>query len=131
MTERHRFITDARQRVASFAELCRHYGVSRTTGYKWLHRADQSGLDYLQELSRRPQTCPHATPPELVEKLVQARRHHPDWGPRKLLKLLRRQDRQHHGPPGARWRRCCAGTGWSCRAGAARIRGIPAGRSPP
>ena len=98
MTERHRFITDARQRVASFTELCRHYGISRTTGYKWLHRADQSGLDYLQELSRRPQTCPHATPPDLVEKLVDARRHHPDWGPRKLLKLLRRQDRHQPWP---------------------------------
>jgi transposase InsO family protein len=98
MTERHRFIADARQRVASFTELCRHYGISRTTGYKWLDRADQSGLDYLQELSRRPRTCPHATAPELVAKLVEARRHHPDWGPRKLLKLLRRQDRHQPWP---------------------------------
>ena len=98
MTERHRFLADARHRVASFTELCRHYGVSRTTGYKWLHRANQSGLDYLQELSRRPRTCPHATSPELVAKLVEARRHHPDWGPRKLLKLLRRQDRHQPWP---------------------------------
>jgi transposase InsO family protein len=28
----------------------------------------------------------------LVARLVEARRHHPQWGPRKLLKLLRRQD---------------------------------------
>lgn len=92
MTERLRFIRDARQRVASFTELCRHYGISRTTGYKWLERANQSGLDYLQELPRRPHHCPHATPPELVARLIEARRHHPGWGPRKLLKLLRRQD---------------------------------------
>lgn len=98
MTERLRFITDARQRVASFTELCRHYGISRTTGYKWLHRADHSGLDYLQELSRRPQTCPHATPPDLVARIVEARRHHPNWGPRKLLKFLRRQDRHQPWP---------------------------------
>lgn len=92
MTERLRFIRDARQRVASFTELCHHYGISRTTGYKWLDRANQSGLDYLQELSRRPHQGPHATPPELVARLIEARRHHPHWGPRKLLKLLRRRD---------------------------------------
>jgi transposase InsO family protein len=98
MTERRRFITDARNRVASFTALCRHYGISRTTGYKWLRRADQSGLDYLAEVSRRPRSCPHATPPELVAKLIEARRHHPDWGPRKLLKLLRRQNRHQPWP---------------------------------
>jgi transposase InsO family protein len=98
MTERLRFVRDARDRVASFTALCRHYGISRTTGYKWLERANQSGLDYLQELSRRPQRCPHATPPALVARLIEARRHHPDWGPRKLLKLLRRQDQQQAWP---------------------------------
>jgi len=94
MTERLRFIRDARQRVATFTDLCQLYDISRTTGYKWLHRAEQSGLDYLQELSRRPHSCPHATPPELAARLLEARHHHPSWGPRKLLKLLRRQDRR-------------------------------------
>lgn len=128
MTERLRFIRDARQRVASFTELCHHYGISRTTGYKWLDRADQSGLDYLQELSRRPHRCPHATPPELVARLIEARRHHPQWGPRKLLKLVRRQD-PRPGRRGARWRPCCDGTAWSCPAGAASIPATLGGRS--
>jgi len=93
MTERLRFITDVRRRVASFSELCRHYRISRPTGYKWVQRADQRGLDYLAELSRRPRTCPHETAPELVGALIEARRHHPGWGPRKLLRLLRRRRR--------------------------------------
>lgn len=93
MHERLRFITDVRGGVASFSELCRHYGISRPTGYKWLARADQSGLDYLAELSRRPQRCPHATPPEVVGALIEARRRHPGWGPRKLLRLVRRRRR--------------------------------------
>jgi len=101
MIERLRFIRDARQRVATFTALCRLYGITRTTGYKWLHRAEQSGLDYLQELSRRPHSCPHATPPELAARLLEARRHHPSWGPRKLLKLLRRQARRWGTEP--RW----------------------------
>ena len=92
MTERFQFIRDARQRLLSFTELCALYGISRVTGYKWLHRADQSGLDFLQELSRRPHSCPHATAPELAARLLQARKRHPSWGPRKLLALVRRQD---------------------------------------
>jgi transposase InsO family protein len=102
MTERLRFIRDARQRVATFTDLCRLYGIARITGYKWLHRAEQSGIDYLQELSRRPHSCPHATPVELTARLLEARRHHPSWGPRKLLKLLRRQARRWGKEP-IRW----------------------------
>jgi transposase InsO family protein len=94
MNERFQFIRDARQRLVTFTELCALYGISRTVGYKWLHRAEQSGLDYLQELSRRPHSSPHATPPELTARLLEARRHHPSWGPRKLLALVRRQDRR-------------------------------------
>jgi transposase InsO family protein len=94
MTERWRFVRDARQRLVSFTELCGLYGISRFTGYKWLHRADQSGLDFLQELSRRPHHCPHATLAAVRDRILEARRHHPSWGPRKLLALLRRQDRR-------------------------------------
>ncbi len=94
MTERFQFLRDARQRLVTFTELCALYGISRFTGYKWLRRAEQSGLDFLQELSRRPHTCPHATPPLLQARLLEARRRHPTWGPRKLLALMRRQERR-------------------------------------
>ena len=94
MTERRQFIRDARQRLMTFTDLCALYGVSRVTGYKWLQRANASGLDYLQELSRRPHTCPHATAPVLQDRLLEARRRHPTWGPRKLLALMRRQERR-------------------------------------
>jgi transposase InsO family protein len=94
MSERHRFIVDAHRRIASFAELCSHYGISRKTGYKWLHRAETDGGARLAEHSRRPRSCPHATPERLVTRLLEARRRHPRWGPRKLLKVLRRRDRR-------------------------------------
>jgi putative transposase len=110
MTERFQFIRDARQRLVTFTELCALYGISRFTGYKWLRRAEQSGLDFLQELSRRPHHCPHETPAVLTARVLEARRHHPTWGPRKLLALLRRQDRRRGmhtcGRPAARWPRC-------------------------
>jgi transposase InsO family protein len=95
MSERLRFVRDARQRLVTFTELCARYGISRVTGYKWLERADASGMDFLQELSRRPHSCPHATPAALQARLLDARRHHPTWGPRKWLALVRRQDRRY------------------------------------
>ncbi len=94
-SERLQFVRDARQRLVTFTELCALYGISRVTGYKWLERAEHSGLDFLQELSRRPHSCPHATPAELQARLLEARRRHPTWGPRKLLALVHRQDRRH------------------------------------
>ena len=65
MSERLRFVRDARARLVSFTELCALYGISRVTGYKWLERANASGLDFLAERYRRPHSCPHATPPNL------------------------------------------------------------------
>ena len=93
-TERLRFVGEARQRLGSFTELCARYGICRMTGYKWLERANTSGLDFPQELSRRPHSCPHATPDAVQRRLLEARRRHPTWGPRKLLALVRRQDRR-------------------------------------
>lgn len=62
MSERLRFIADARRRIASLAAPCRHRGVCRKTGYQWPHRADREGTAHLHERSRRPKTCPHAIP---------------------------------------------------------------------
>ncbi|MCD0245715.1 IS481 family transposase [Xanthomonas melonis] len=49
-------------------------GVSVRTAYKWLARYRLLGVDGLQDRSSRPQRCPHATPPELVEQILQQRR---------------------------------------------------------
>lgn len=33
-----------RRRIASFAKLCTHYGISRKTGYKWFRRAETAAV---------------------------------------------------------------------------------------
>ena len=40
MYQRQRFVLDAEHTPAAFAELCRRYGISRKTGYKWIDRYD-------------------------------------------------------------------------------------------
>jgi hypothetical protein len=93
-TGRWRFVRDARQRPVTFTELCAPYGLSPFTGRKWLGHANQSGVDFLQELSRRPPHCPHPTAAALTARLLEPRPHHPSRGPRKLLALVHRQDRR-------------------------------------
>ena len=44
MEERMRFVTSWLQGEESVAVLCRRYGVSRKTGYKWLSRYGQEGV---------------------------------------------------------------------------------------
>ncbi len=97
MDERVRFVADCQRRFFTFSELCERFGVSRKTGYKWLKRYEKEGPAGLLDRSRRPQSCPHQTAARLVEALLQARRRHPTWGPKKLIPILARKH------PGWEW----------------------------
>lgn len=91
MDQRTRFIGDYRQGYYSMSELCARYGVSRKTGYKWLGRFEEHGRAGLIDRSRAPHHCPHKISPAVAERLCDARRLHPDWGPVKLIAWLRRR----------------------------------------
>jgi putative transposase len=66
-------------------EACRIFGISRKTGYKWLERYKTYGPAGLVDQSRAPKQTPWAMSEKLAEALVQVRRRHPTWGPRKIL----------------------------------------------
>lgn len=88
MHERTQFIADYLRGRQSVCELCDEYGVSRKTAYKWIDRYLRHGPAGLEDRSRRPEHSPNSTPAEIVNALVEARRHHPSWGPKKLIKIL-------------------------------------------
>jgi putative transposase len=90
MDERIRFVVEARLGQLNFAELCRLFGVSRKTGYKWLGRYDAEGAVGLRARSSAPHTSPQQIELDVASALVSLRRTHPTWGPRKLLALLQR-----------------------------------------
>ena len=92
MDQKTQFIADYLRRTLSLTELCLHYGISRKTAYKWISRYHDAGASGLQDRSRKPKSCPHQTEPVLVAALLEARRRHPTWGAKKLLKLLRKGD---------------------------------------
>ncbi len=45
----------------------------------------------LHERSKRPHSCPDATPPEIRELLIQEKKRRPHWGPKKLVDQLRKR----------------------------------------
>jgi transposase InsO family protein len=69
-------------------EVAERYGVSRQTVHGWLRRYRTGGLDALADRSHRPDTCPHQMPADLEARICELRRHHPQWGQRRLAHEL-------------------------------------------
>lgn len=91
MERKAEFVQLADQSNANMSQLCRRFGISRPTGYKWLDRYQQEGLDGLAERSRRPHNSPEQTCEHIERLVVAARRADPGWGGRKLRHRLMSQ----------------------------------------
>ena len=91
MSVREEFVWKARQPGANVSELCRDFGVSRKTGYKWLKRYEVEGLRGLEDLSRSPKESPLAVNGDLVAEVVALRIAHPSWGPKKFADIMQRK----------------------------------------
>jgi transposase InsO family protein len=74
-------------------DLCREFGISRKTGYKFLERYERYSAIGLHDLRRVPVRIPHRTTPEIAELIIETRREHPTWGPRKLRGYLAPRNR--------------------------------------
>ena len=72
------------------AELCRTFGVTRKTGYKWVERYESGGMEGLRDLSRAAHEHPNAVGEEMEERVMEQRRRHPYWGARKIHAVLER-----------------------------------------
>jgi len=86
--QRIRFVTAAQQRGANVRALCRTFGISAPTAYKWLQRyAAQGAIQGLVDQSRRPHTSPAQTPADVEAVVVELRQTY-GWAGRKLQPLL-------------------------------------------
>jgi putative transposase len=90
MEERYRFIEDWRSEDWTMAELCRSYGITRVTGYKWLDRYEAGGREGLRDASRAPHHHPNEVPAEMEEWVIALRARHPSWGAPKIRARLER-----------------------------------------
>lgn len=111
---RQRLVRAALRGLQSVAQLCRDFGVSQKTGFKWLNRFRALGGPGLRERSRRPKRSPSRTPAHWLTALRQLRRKHSHWGAKKIYAHLR----QKH--PRARLPKIRTITDWLRRLGLAR-----------
>lgn len=96
MALREEFVMLASVEGANRAELCRRFGISRKTGYKWLER-DRGVHTRLSDESRRPHHSPWRTQQAIEQAILALRDAHPAWGARKLRRRF--QDLGHSGLP--------------------------------
>lgn len=86
--QRLQFLSSYQKEEMSVADLCREYGVSRPTGYRWINRYKEVGPEGLVDRSRRPKGCSHATLEPIENAIIALRAKHPSWGARKLKARL-------------------------------------------
>ena len=97
MDEKLRFVFEYERDEQTMVDLCESFGISRETGYVWLRRYRELGIGGLAELNRAARHHPNQTPEEVVQAVLELRAAHMRWGPRKLRRILERDQ------PGRQW----------------------------
>ncbi len=84
--QRGEFVKKAAMHEKSFSALCREFGISRPTGYKWLRR--QAAGEGLQDRSRAPGKRPGKTAAAMEAVILEHRRKEPALGAVKIRRML-------------------------------------------
>jgi transposase InsO family protein len=97
MEQKLRFIFEYDLGQWSMTELCERYEIARETGYVWLRRYRETGVAGLLEQSRAAHRHANQTPEDIEQMVIELRQAHMRWGPKKLKRLLERDE------PGRTW----------------------------
>lgn len=87
MNERMKFVV-RHERGERMTDLCREFGISRKTGYKFLNRYRNFGVTGLFDETRSPFIKARKTPDSIECLIVDFKKLYPTWGPRKLKVVL-------------------------------------------
>lgn len=88
MSQRIEFCILASKTGSNMSDLCNRFKITRRTGYKWLERYMEEGLIGLEDKSRRPNSFPNQTPRPIDQYVVDLRENDPEWGAKKLHKII-------------------------------------------
>ena len=91
MDQKIQLIADWQTQCFSITDLSQKYGISRPIVYKLIERYEQLGIEGLKEQSRAPKHCPHRTPKEILNLIIQEKLKNRNRGPRKICAQLKRQ----------------------------------------
>lgn len=75
----------------ALSTVCREFGISRKTGYKIWNRYQTTGLEALNDRSRRAYRQANKLPMQIERSIVRLKEEKPSWGAPKILELLIRR----------------------------------------
>jgi transposase InsO family protein len=87
--EQRKEFGEAAQGCNNFSALCREFGISRATGYKWLSRFEAG--EPLEDRSRRPRNSPCRISPQTEAQILELRQENPGWGARRIHCVMERR----------------------------------------
>ena len=73
---------EAATSCSNFSLLCREFGITRATGYKWIARYENA--ETLSDRSKRPNITANKTSQVIENKIIEVRTAHPGWGAKKI-----------------------------------------------
>ena len=87
MDQRQDFVIQSFDPRANFKSLCRKFGISTKTGYKWKERFLALGTLGLHDQSKRPHRSGHQILEDVVCEIIRLKTAHVKWGPKKIRDL--------------------------------------------
>ena len=78
---------EAAKNCSNFSSLCREFGITRATGYKWVKRYEND--ESLSDRSRRPNITANKTSEVIETQIIEERTAHPGWGAKKIQVSLK------------------------------------------
>lgn len=92
MNEKIKFISAyLGNKEGSFQGLCSRFNISRKTGYKYINRYQELGIDGLKECSRATHTHPNKISPFVEENILEVKKKYSSWGSKKILHWLNQE----------------------------------------
>lgn len=83
--QRLQLVLDYKKGDSTMTDLCLKYGISTKTAYKWCHRYSEKGEEGLKDQSRAPHAPNRLYSEELIDRIIDYKRQHLRWGPKKIL----------------------------------------------
>lgn len=91
MSQRALFTQKLGEPGVNMSLLCREFGISRVTGYKWKGRAESASQPHYKDISRAPHRSPTKTPEPIEHLVLSIRDTHTTWGGKKIRRHLENQ----------------------------------------
>ena len=86
--QQRRLLFETWEATGNVTQACRKPHVGRGTFYYWKPRFEEQGYAGLEESARRAPKEHPRTAPEIEQKVIAARREHPEWGKRRIAHEL-------------------------------------------